>query len=160
VLMKSHLSGFVGFLVGLLLLAFSVSPSLAQSSDNSWSRVNRLAVGTPLIVRTAKDHGIVGRLKSADQDSIVIAKENNDLSIRRDVVERIYLAEHKKKNGAKFATMMTFLGTIILLGAVDEKISHDWPTIIPILGSAGAAALVQVKLTKGFKRGDLIYKFK
>jgi hypothetical protein len=143
----------VVFLIGAL--SFS---AFAQGSIADWDRVTRLAVGTPLIIQTGRGNHRFGRFKSADDSTIVLQQESGDISIDTRSVKKIYLALHKKKHGAKILSTLTFFGVGMLLNLADERISPDWPTIVPLIGAAGAAALVQTRLTKGFKKGALIYR--
>ena len=139
------------------VLTFSVS---AQKPVGDWSRIERITDATPLIIQTDKSKHLFGRFKSVNDSTIVIQQEKADVLIDKQSIQKVYLAINKKKNGAKLLSTLTFFGVGRLLGLVDERISPDWPTILPLFGAAAAAVIVQVELTKGFKKGSLIYRIK
>jgi hypothetical protein len=127
---------------------------------NDWGRIQRLAVGTPLIIKTDKVSRIECRLKSANDSSLIVQAAKGEQTLDRGTIKRIYLGIHKKKNGAKLATGAVIVAGLLGFGILDAAIRGptDYPSVLPIFAAFGVGALVQKQLTKGFKRGDLIYE--
>jgi hypothetical protein len=152
-----HKCSFIAVVLMFGVLTFSAS---AQKPVGDWARIERIADATPLIIQTDKSKRLFGRFKSANDSTIIVQQEKGDVSIDRQSIQKVYLAIHKKKNEGRLLSILTFFGVGRLLALVDERISPDSPTILPVFGAAAAAVLVQEELTKGFKKGSLIYRIK
>jgi small nuclear ribonucleoprotein (snRNP)-like protein len=152
-----EISRTIVLLAGIFTASVMLHPNaFGQLSD--WSRIQKLAPNTPVIVKPRGSSTIKGHIRSVDDLSMAVDTNHGVRRLERRQVERIYLGEPKKRNGSKLVTALVGFGALFALGALDTRISPDWPTVLPILGAAAAAGLVQKQATKGFKRGELIYR--
>lgn len=159
--MKTKIS-IVFLIVSLFLTATPFS--FAQTSQNDWSAVQKLATGTDLLIKTSNGKTVNGSLVIVGDDEIELSVKGNRLSLLKNNIEAIYLAVPKsKKRGRIIGAAVGFLAGGVAGGAVNRGVvlesdyNYSALVLLPIAGLIGGA-FIGSSFSKGKKKGALIYK--
>lgn len=150
--------------ITLMIFIFLVTASInsfAQKGMNDWSPVQQINSGTDLFIKDQKGKLSVGSLVSVNDSELKLVTGNNTKTLFKNEVNKIWLAIPKSKNGAKLPSLAAFFGTLALGVFIAGKVDSENPETLAIpslLAAGGFAYLVQRSLTKGFKKGKLVYR--
>lgn len=156
--MKTKIS--VAFLFMSLFL--TVTPfSFAQNSQNDWNTVQKLAMGTDVLIKTFNGKNFFGSLVSVNGNEIEVSVKGSSLVLSNNNVEAVYLAVPKTGKSARLiGGAIGLLTVVVTAGVVNrDEVSYSGSVLLPIAGFVGGV-LIGSQFGKGKKRGLLIYKAK
>ncbi len=140
--------------------------SLAQTSQNDWSIVQKLATGTDLLIKTSNGKTVKGSLVTVNDNEIELSTKRSRLSLLKNNIEAIYFAVPKSGKRARLiGAGVGFLAGAAASGAVnrDAVSESDYNgSAVVLLSIAGlvGGAFIGGLFGKGKKKGALIYKAK
>jgi hypothetical protein len=138
-----------------LLAAFCLncfSAAFAQDSPDGWSNLQKIRLGSSLIIEPKAGKSIKASLEKAGSDEIVVYNKKKFLTLKKDSIARIYLSRvgsemEAKDDGAAIGMVIGFAAGLFVPGG-----------LLIFLGSSGAGMLIGKESAKKKKRGRLIYE--
>jgi len=126
--------------------------AFAQASVNDWSNVQKLKLGTYLIIEPKAGKAIKASLERVGQTEITVYSGKTFLTFNKDSVARIY----RSRGGSEQDAKDTGAG-IGMLAGIAAGIFFP-PSVLFFMAGGGAGILIGKESAKKKRKGRLIYE--
>ena len=154
----------------VVLLSFLLSPVtlVAQTGTNDWSRLNSVASGTKLSVKTKDGKKVEGTLNSVSDSSLALTVKNAAREIRREDVASVHEVWKKSATKSTLIGLGVGAGAGAVIGLAGdasndaggfEGIDNAVAGAITVIGAL-AGGIAGFVIGKTGKKRVLLYEFK
>ena len=154
----------------VVLLSFLLSPVtlVAQTGTNDWSRLNSVASGTKLSVKTKDGKKVEGTLNSVSDSSLSLTVKNAAREIRREDVASVHEVWKKSATKSTLIGLGVGAGAGAVIGLAGdasndaggfEGIDNAVAGAITVIGAL-AGGIAGFVIGKTGKKRVLLYEFK